>query len=90
MTAHQTETPTGPTAGFITGNVALTKAMMYHPDSDMMIPFILESPLDNEHSNHGLAWKLILDRQIPTDYLHKAKGGNQVNVIIEGDHREAE
>ena len=25
-----------------------------------------------------------MDRQIPMDYLEKAKGGNQVNVINEG------
>lgn len=83
-TADQRKLKPGPTAGFNKRQLQLTKVMMEHPDSEKVIHRIFEAALDNEHRNQGLAWKLIVDRQIPMDYLEKAKGGNQVNVIIEG------
>jgi hypothetical protein len=83
-TAYQTKVKPGPTAGFNKRQLQLTKVMMEHPDSEKVIHPIFEAALDNEHRNQGLAWKLIVDRQIPMDYLEKAKGGNHVNAIIEG------
>jgi len=82
--ADQRKLKPGPTAGFKHRQMQLTKVLMEHKDSEAVIHKIFEAAMDDQHRNQGLAWKLLVDRQIPIDQLDKAKHGNQVNVVISG------
>ena len=74
----------GPTAGFRRRQMELTKVLMEHHHSSDVIHKIFEAAMDDKHKNQGVAWKLLIDRQIPVDALEKSKGSSQVNVVISG------
>ena len=57
------------------------------PKSKKVLESIFDAALDDEHKNQAAAWKLVMDRVLPTSYFEKdAAGGNKggINISITG------
>ena len=61
--------------------------MLTSPKSKKVLESIFDAALDDEHKNQAAAWKLVMDRVLPTSYFEKdAAGGNKggINISITG------
>lgn len=61
--------------------------MLTSPKSKKVLEAIFDAALDDEHKNQAAAWKLVMDRVLPTSYFEKdAAGGNRggINISITG------
>ena len=61
--------------------------MLASPKSRKVLDTIFDAALDHDHKNQAAAWKLVMDRVLPTSYFEKdAAGGNKggINISITG------
>jgi hypothetical protein len=61
--------------------------MLTSPKSKRVLESIFDAALDDDHKNQAAAWKLVMDRVLPTSYFEKDKlGGSKggINISITG------
>ena len=61
--------------------------MLTSPKSKKVLESIFDAALNDDHKNQAAAWKLVMDRVLPTSYFEKdAAGGNKggINISITG------
>lgn len=62
--------------------------MLNSPKSRRVLESILDAALDDEHKNQSAAWKLVMDRILPSGMFEqevsKGNGRNSVNITISG------
>lgn len=62
--------------------------MLASPKSKKVLETIFDAALDNEHKNQAAAWKLVMDRILPTSAfeqeLSKGAGRNSISINITG------
>jgi len=61
--------------------------MLTSPKSKKVLESIFDAALDDEHKNQAAAWKLVMDRVLPTSYFEKDKvagGTSAINISITG------
>ena len=61
--------------------------MLTSPKSKRVLESIIDAALDDDHKNQAAAWKLVMDRVLPTSYFEKDKlGGSKggINISITG------
>jgi len=61
--------------------------MLTSPKSKKVLESIFDAALDDEHKNQAAAWKLVMDRVLPTSYFVKDKvagGTSAINISITG------
>ena len=62
--------------------------MLASPKSRKVLESIFDAALDNEHKNQAAAWKLVMDRILPTaafeQELSKGAGRNSISINITG------
>ena len=47
--------------------------MLTSPKSKRVLESIFDAALDDDHKNQAAAWKLVMDRVLPTSYFEKDK-----------------
>lgn len=62
--------------------------MLASPKSRQVLEKIFDAALNDDHKNQGAAWKLVMDRLLPTGMFEqdvtKGNGRNSVNITISG------
>ena len=61
--------------------------MLTSPKSARVLESIFDAALNDDHKNQAAAWKLVIDRVLPSSYFEKDKaGGNKggINISITG------
>lgn len=62
--------------------------MLASPKSNLVLETIFDAALDNEHKNQAAAWKLVMDRMLPTavfeNEVSKGGGKSQIQINITG------
>ena len=61
--------------------------MLTSPKSKKVLESIFDAALNDDHKNQAAAWKLVMDRVLPTSYFEKDKvagGTSAINISITG------
>tara|TARA_B110000503_G_C7133415_1_gene407753 strand:+ start:558 stop:824 length:267 start_codon:yes stop_codon:yes gene_type:complete len=61
--------------------------MLTSPKSARVLESIFDAALNDDHKNQAAAWKLVIDRVLPSSYFEKdTAGGNKggINISITG------
>ena len=61
--------------------------MLSSPKSRKVLDSIFDAALNDDHKNQAAAWKLVMDRVLPSSYFEKDKAGGSkggINISITG------
>jgi hypothetical protein len=61
--------------------------MLTSPKSARVLESIFDAALNDDHKNQAAAWKLVMDRVLPSSYFEKDKAGGSkggINISITG------
>ena len=61
--------------------------MLSSPKSAKVLESIFDAALNDDHKNQAAAWKLVMDRVLPSSYFEKDKAGGSkggINISITG------
>ena len=61
--------------------------MLTSPKSARVLESIFDAALNDDHKNQAAAWKLVMDRVLPSSYFDKDKAGGSkggINISITG------
>lgn len=61
--------------------------MLTSPKSTRVLESIFDAALNDDHKNQAAAWKLVMDRVLPTSYFEKDAAGSSkggINISITG------
>ena len=73
----------GRPAGMRARQLELKQTILEHPDVSKVIETVVRTALDDNHKNHAVAQKLVMDRLLPISTSEKALDGREkINILI--------